>query len=182
MSDSPKIVNPGYPAPTSDLTSRDAGSISDAIIHHTAGPKDQTPLDIDAFERTRGDVMIPYTYLIDDSGTIYSGRPPLAVSAASFGRNRQSIAICLIGDFQVDDAGYNGPPSVAALTSLYDLLLWVHRQYPSIIRTYPHGSISSMFYGGDSDYATECAGDELNAKVMDPGGIKSRIAAILQAH
>jgi hypothetical protein len=182
MSDAPKIVNPGYPAPMSDFTPRNTNTITDAIVHHTAGPKNQTPLEIDAFERNNGDVFMPYTYLIDNAGVIYSGRPADVVSAASFGRNQQSIAICLIGNFQAHDAGYNGPPSAAALISLYDLLLWLHRQYPSIIRTYPHGSIAAMFFGGDSDYATECAGDELSAKVMDPGGIKSRIAAILRAH
>ena len=178
----PQIVDPGYPAPTSPFTTRAESSISDLVVHHTAGPKSQTPLEIDAFERGRGDIGMPYTWLIDDAGTIYSGRPPEAVSAASFGRNRQSIAVCLIGDFQRDDPGFNGPPSDAALKSLYDLVLWAHHKYPSIIRTYPHGAISDMFFGGDSNYATACAGDQLDAKLMDPGGIKARVASVLQKH
>jgi hypothetical protein len=176
------IVVPGYPPPTDAFTMREASSVSDLVLHHTAGPKEQTPLEIDAFERTRGDIAMPYNYLIDDSGTVYTGRPPLAVSAASYGRNKQSIAICLIGNFQRDDPGFNGPPSAAALTALYDLVLLVHRQYPSIMRTYPHGAISEIFFGGDSDYATECAGDQLDEELMRPGGIKSRVAAILRRH
>jgi hypothetical protein len=173
------MVVPGYPPPTEPFTMRDASSITDLICHHTAGPKNQTPLEIDAFERARGDIAMPYNYLIDDAGTVYTGRPPLAVSAASYGRNQESIAICLIGNFQRDDPGFNGPPSHAALTALYDLVLLVHRQYPSIVRTYPHGKIADMFFGGDSDYATECAGDQLGESIP---GIKSRVAAILRKH
>jgi hypothetical protein len=168
------IVVPGYPPPTEAYTMRDASSIVDCVVHHTAGPKNQTPL-----ERTRGDIAMPYNYLIDDAGTVYTGRPTLAVSAASYGRNQESVAICLIGNFQRDDPGFNGPPSHAALTALYDLVLLVHRQYPSITRTYPHGAISDMFFGGDSDYATECAGDQLGESIP---GIKSRVAAILRKH
>jgi hypothetical protein len=176
------FVIPGYPPPTEAFTMRDASSITDLVCHHTAGPKNQTPLEIDAFERGRADdpdIYTPYTYLINDAGTVYTGRPPLAVSAASWGRNRESIAICLIGNFQRDDKGYNGPPSDAALTALYDLVLLVHKQYPSIVRTYPHGDIEKMFFPGDSDYGTECAGDELNESIP---GIKARVAAILRKH
>jgi hypothetical protein len=173
------FVIPGYPPPTEAFTMREASSIVDCVVHHTAGPKNQTPLEIDAFERTRDDIYTPYTYLIDDAGTVYTGRPPLAVSAASYGRNEESIAICLIGNFQRDDRGYNGPPSDAALTALYDLVLLVHKQYPSITRTYPHGAIEKMFFPGDSDYGTECAGDQLNESIP---GIKSRVAAILRRH
>jgi hypothetical protein len=177
------IIDPGYPPPLGQLTPRNASSITDCIVHHTAGPKNQTALEIDAFERTRGDIAMPYTYLIDDTGAIYSGRPALTVSAASFGRNRESIAICLIGNFQRDDPGYNGPPSVAALTSLYDLILWTHQRFHSINRTYPHESIAAIFFGGDDNYATECAGDQLNNELMKkPDGIKARVAAVLRNH
>ena len=178
----PTIVNPHYAPPTESLIPRSASSVTDLVVHHSASPKDQTVLEIDAFERANGDAMMPYTYLIDDAGVIYSGRPALTVSAASFGRNRESIAVCLIGNFQRSDSGFNGPPSQAALTSLYDLILWLHLQFPSINRTYPHGCIADLFFDGDPGYATECAGDQLDEKLMDPGGIKSRVAAVLQRH
>jgi len=170
------IATVNYPAPTSPFTPRSAGAITDFIVHHSAGPKSQTPMQIDAFERTEGDIYIPYTWLIDDKGTIYSGRPPEFISAASYGRNAESVAVCLIGNFQKDDKGYNGPPSTAALNSLYDLCLYAHKKYPSIIRTYPHGSIAHLFFEDDDNYATECAGDQLNALVP---GIKSRISKLL---
>ena len=174
-----KIIDPGYSDPTSPFTVRGDDAVTDFVVHHSAGPLNQTPLEIDAFERENGDIYMPYTWLIDNKGNIYSGRPVYAVSAATFGRNQESVAVCLIGNFERSSPGYNGPPSQEALASLETLCMWAHRQYPSIVRTYCHGDVAGLFYGGDSNYATLCCGDILRTQVA---GIKARIAAALIKH
>jgi hypothetical protein len=171
------FVEPAYPPPTGDFTPRPASAITDAIIHHTDGPQSQTPLEIDAFERSRGDIAMPYTWLIGPDGTIYTGRPPLVESAASYGRNEQSVAICVIGAFQEGTPEYNGPPTDAALDQLLELLVWVHRQYPTIERTIAHRDIAPMFYPDDQgDYSTACCGSVLYALLPD---IKAKVFAEL---
>jgi len=154
----PTIVDPGYSPPDGAFTLRTATSITDFIVHHSAGPTSQTPLEIDAFERGNGDIFMPYTWLIAADGTIFSGRPPSAMSAATYGRNAQSVACCLIGNFQQDDAGYTGQPTTAQMASLTSLCIWAHRQYPTIERTIAHGDVAALFYGGSGDYATACCG------------------------
>lgn len=161
----PTIVNVNYPAPTQGFTPRDISSVTDFVVHHSAGPLTQTPLEIDAYEREHGDIYMPYTWLIDAQGTIYAGRPALVISAATFGRNAQSVACCLIGNFQSNDPGFTGDPSSAQLAALQDLCTWAHRAYPAIDRTYAHGDVAALFYNGDSNYATECCGDRLRAQL-----------------
>jgi hypothetical protein len=171
------IVHVDYPDQAGPFSLRALSSITDFIVHHSAGPTSQTPLEIDAFERSRGDIYIPYTWLIGADGTVYDGRPITAISAASYGRNAQSVAVCVIGNFQENDAGYTGPPSDAQLNSLLSLCIYAHRTIPMIVRTYAHGDIAMMFYPQDpGDYSTACCGSVLRAKLPD---IKSKVAQAL---
>ena len=171
------FVDPGYPAPTGPFTQRTLASITDFIVHHSAGPTNQTPLEIDAFERSEGDIFMPYTWLIGPDGTIYTGRPADVVSAATYGRNAQSVAVCLIGNFQEGDPGFTGPPSDAQLDQLLELCVFAHRTYPSIERTLAHRDVAPMFYPNDeADYATACCGSVLYA---DLPGIKAKVVAEL---
>lgn len=162
------IVTPQYQGPLAPWTTRDQATITDLIVHHSAGPKSQTPQQIEAFEISRGDNGMPYTWLVDDAGVIYTGRPSYAVSAATYGRNVQSVAVCVIGDFQTDDGGFNGPISPAAWSSLCDLAVYAHRQIPSIVRTIAHRDVAGLFYPNDTaDYATACCGDQLYARLPE---------------
>ena len=77
-----------------------------------------------------------------------------------------SVDVCLIGDFQSDDHGYNGPPSKAQIDSLVEWLVYVHKQIPSITRTCGHGDLMD----------DACPGDVV--KLMLPS-IKSRVFAEL---
>lgn len=172
----PTITQVSYPPPLNVLTPRTPADITDIIVHHTDGPKDQTPLEIDAEERPRGYSMMPYGYLIADDGVIFKGRPDLVRSAASFGRNPQSIAVCLIGAFEKNTLEYNGPPSQAAVKSLITLGAWLHKAYP-IVRTIGHCEIAPLFYPDDEgDYSTACPGDVLFAMLPS---IKEAIADLL---
>jgi hypothetical protein len=162
----PSIVQVQYPPPAFAMTSRERSSITLAIVHHTAGPLAQTPLEIDQEHRNIGDSMVAYNNLIDEHGTIYSGRPYDYDSAAAFGENEDSIDVVLIGNFQPGADGYTGPPSDAALQALTQYLIWIHLQFPSISRTIGHRDIAPLFYPNDEgSYSTACPGDDLYAKL-----------------
>jgi N-acetylmuramoyl-L-alanine amidase len=138
--------------------------MTDIIIHHSAGSPSQTPLDIDAEHRARGMDMIGYNCIIGPEGTVYSGRPLLFIPAAAYGRNAESINICVLGNFQSDDPGYTGVPTSAQIQSLTDLCVQLHHQHPYVVRTIGHRDVAPMFYpSNEGDYATACPGDKLYA-------------------
>jgi hypothetical protein len=158
-------INPVYNPASGPFVKRSADMITDVIIHHTDGPSDQTPLQIDAFERSRGDIYMPYGRLIGPDGKAYTGRPDLVESAASYGRNPVSIAVCVIGDFQ------DAEPTDAAWTTLCEVVLDLHKRYLSIVRTYGHRDIEDMFYSSDpnkaADFGTLCPGNRLEARLPE---------------
>lgn len=160
------FVQPQYPQPSGPFTPRPRAGVTDFIVHHSVGPKDQDPLQIDAMERARADhfIYMPYNFLIPGSGTIVVGRPLDVVEGASYGRHMEALSVCVLGDFQRDDPGYNGPPEPAQLEALFQLRLWAQVQVPSLCRTYWHGDIGRRFYPDDlAEYATACCGNELIA-------------------
>lgn len=160
-----KILPVSYPT-LGQMTPRPLSVISDFIIHHSAGNPNQTPLEIDAEHRAIGDACIAYNWVISPNGSVYAGRPVNFVPAASFGRNSQSVNVCLTGNFEHGDSGYTGPPSQAAMTSLMDLCLWAHKQYPTIVRTIGHRDVATLFYPKDTaPYSTACPGSELYTEI-----------------
>lgn len=158
------ILSPPYPTP-GHMTPRDEKDITDLIIHHTAGPVHQTVEEIDAEHRAIGDAMIAYNWVIVPDGTVYVGRPAGFVPAASYGRNTQSLAVCLVGNFEKGDPGFTGPPSAAQVASLISLGKMIHQRFPHIVRTIGHNQVASLFYGGSGDYATLCPGSLLIAQL-----------------
>jgi N-acetylmuramoyl-L-alanine amidase len=163
------IVHVDYPPPLFAMTPRALSSITDLIIHHTAGSPTQTPLEIDQEHRNLNppDAMIAYNYVIGEDGTVYDGRPIDVYSAASYGRNAESVAVVLTGNFQEGAPG-SSLPTDAQITSLKLAALYLHIQIPSITRTYGHGDIAKMFYPDNTaPYATECPGTALEAKIPD---------------
>jgi|HubBroStandDraft_6_1064221.scaffolds.fasta_scaffold02059_9 N-acetylmuramoyl-L-alanine amidase len=147
------IVQPAYPPLNGEPAYRDLSVVVDEIIHHSAGPTTQTVLDIDAFHRARGYVMIGYTLIIGADGTVYQGRPLEMVPAAAQGFNTISVDICLIGNFQPDDPGYTGMPTAAQIQSLKDASVYVHQKCPNIERTLGHRDLMSDACPGDLLYA-----------------------------
>jgi N-acetylmuramoyl-L-alanine amidase len=155
------IVSVAYPTP-GDMSPRQLVAITDEIIHHSAGNPNQTPLEIDAEHRARGMAMIGYNYVIAWDGTVYAGRPVGFVPAAAYGRNTESINICVLGNFQGDDPGYTGEPTKFQLGSLMNLSLYLHHQFPSIVRTIGHRDVATFFYpNNESNYSTACPGEDL---------------------
>jgi hypothetical protein len=151
-----------YPKPGVNYAARQVSNITDFIIHHTAGSVSQTVLDIDAEHRAKGMAFIAYNWIISPQGTIFQGRPIWWVSSASYGRNQQSVAACLIGNFESGDPGYTGRPTGAQLDALNRLAVLSHIHIPSISRTIGHRDVAPLFYPHDTaPYSTACPGDQL---------------------
>ncbi len=154
------IVHPNYP-PFGTMTPRATSDITDLIIHHSDGPLDQTPLDIDQEHRNEGWAGIGYNYVITPDGTIYKGRPDDVIPSAAYGRNEQSVNVCLIGGFE-PGPGCTGVPTSSQLNSLKSLIVSLHKTYPSIVHTIGHRDVATMFYPNDTaNYATACPGQRL---------------------
>jgi N-acetylmuramoyl-L-alanine amidase len=153
---------PAYPTPGDNYATRQISDITDFIIHHSAGSVNQTPLDIDTEHRAKGMAFIAYNWVISAQGTIFQGRPIEWVSAASYGRNQQSVAVCVVGNFESGDSGYTGRPTNDQLDALNRLAVLSHIHIPSIARTIGHRDVASLFYPTDTaPYATACPGDQL---------------------
>lgn len=153
---------PLYLPPGVNYAQRPISTITDFIIHHSAGSPDQTPLEIDAEHRARGMAFIAYNWIITKDGTLYQGRPIGWVSAANYGRNQQGVAVCLTGNFESTDPGFTGDPTPEQVQSLCGLATSAHIHLTSIERTIGHRDIETLFYPGQSDsYGTACPGSEL---------------------
>lgn len=153
------IQHPAYPQADTALVDQTA-TRQYLVYHHTAGNLTQTPLEIDAEERSGGKYsFIPYNYLVDHEGNIYEGRPLQFLSAATYGANSLSVAVCAIGNYEAADAGYTGPPSAALISGLTDIGVYLHQQIPSIELTTWHNWIGENV--AVPHYSTACCGSEL---------------------
>lgn len=155
------IKQPEYPPWNGSPAYRDLSEVTAFIIHHEAGPRDETPEAVDAQHRAQGWAGIGYTWVIGEDGTIYQGRPMNMVPAAAQDMNTESVDVSLTGNFQSDDPGYTGPPTAAQILALKQLCLWAHQpeQGLSLMRTIGHRDVAII--KGDPSVATACPGNEL---------------------
>lgn len=155
------IEQPTYPA-FGYMAPRSLSQITDLIVHHSDGPSDQSPLEIDQEHRNEGWAGIGYNYLINGSGTVFKGRPDDVVPSAAYGRNTPSVNVCLLGDFEPGTEGFESSVPEAQLQALKDLSVYLHQLYPSIVRTIGHRDVATIFYPNDpGDYSTACPGQVL---------------------
>lgn len=159
------IQQPAYPPITGSPDYRQLSQVTSFIIHHEAGPWDETPLQVDAQHRSQGWVMIGYTWVIGKDGTIYQGRPMNMVPAAAQDMNTVSVDVSLTGNFEPSAQGYCGSPTAAQIQSLKELCLWAHQQIPSISQTIGHRDVATIM--NDPSVATACPGDTLYALIPD---------------
>src|SRR2546427_820264 len=131
--------------PRSPYTPRDVASIRWIVLHHSAGPADQTPESIARFHiETRGWSGIAYNYLIYEDGRIFAARPLDVVPACVKGHNEESLCICFVGDFSTRPPS---PPAIAAGVWLTHLL---RNAYTQIVGVRGHREMP--------DQATPCPG------------------------
>ena len=166
------ISEPRYPLPAFPLIERPLSAVTDCIVHHSAGAPGQSALSIDAEHRARGFAEIGYHFVVQPDGSVERGRALREVPAAAYGRNYESVDVCLTGDYDAT------VPTAAAMTSLLELLVQLHHELP-ISRTIGHRDVATTFYPADTaPYATDCPGGELEALLPE---LRAKIAARLQA-
>lgn len=97
------------------------------VIHHAGfpeGDKDSSAEEIHKFHReVNGWAGIGYHYVIRKDGTIEQGRKPLAVGAHAYQHNKNSVGICVAGNFDVAKI------KAAQLDSLKLLTAWLCQKY-----------------------------------------------------
>ena len=114
------------------------------FVHHSAGPKSQTPRQIQNYHMdSRGWSDVAYSWLVDDNGTIYEGRGWGIAGGHTRGWNFRSHAVCYIGNTEL----YR--PSEAALRGIKTVIDEHAKRYHGFVS--PHRRVSS----------TACPGREL---------------------
>lgn len=114
-------------------------------IHHSASPRDTTTFDdIERWHRARGWNGCGYNYVIDGQGKVYIGRDEGSQLAACPGHNKDSIAICVCGNFEEEK------PNQPQLVRLRLMVSNLRNDYPGI-----------QLVGHNELKATACPGKNL---------------------
>lgn len=83
------------------LKRRKLEDITAIVLHHSAGHGSIE--DVDRIHRKRGYACIGYHYYITRDGELHGGRPIEYIGAHAKGHNKDTIGICLEGDFRKDE-------------------------------------------------------------------------------
>lgn len=112
------------------LKRRKYEDINAIVLHHSAGRG--TIEDVDKIHRQRGYTCIGYHYYITRDGKIHNGRPIEYIGAHAKGHNKNTIGICLEGDFRKDK------PTAEQLEILKTLVKVLFKEVPTIKTIYNH--------------------------------------------
>ena len=127
------------------------------VIHHAGfpdGDKDSSAEDIHKFHRdVNGWAGIGYHYVIRKDGTIEQGRRPNMIGAHAYGHNKNSVGICVAGNFNVAK-----PPRVQ-MDSLKLLTAWLCQRYKL------NPMRKGVIVGHRDCNDTACPGDNLYRKL-----------------
>ena len=96
------------------------------VVHHAGMSKDKdtTAAAIHKFhQETNGWAGIGYHYLIRKDGMIEQGRLPDMIGAHAYGHNKNSVGICLAGNYDI------GKPPEIQVDALKELTAWLCRKY-----------------------------------------------------
>jgi hypothetical protein len=93
------------------------------VVHHSASDRGATVSEIERWHRQRGWDDIGYHWLVDADGIIWQGRAEHLIGAHARGVNNESIGICCIGNFELEE------PSAAILDSLIRLSAGIAARY-----------------------------------------------------
>lgn len=97
------------------------------VIHHAGFPdadKDSSTEEIHKFhQETNGWAGIGYHFVIRKDGTIEQGRKLNAVGAHAYQHNKNSVGICVSGNFEISK------PNRAQMDSLKLLTAWLCQKY-----------------------------------------------------
>lgn len=93
------------------------------IIYHHSANNGWTSENIHEAHKNKGWNGIGYHYYIRKDGVIYKGRPEKAEGAHTKGQNKESIGICLEGNFEEDRL------TLEQVESLYELSVYISLKY-----------------------------------------------------
>ena len=93
----------------------DSGNKPKYLVYHHTASSEATPKDINKNHVEKGWDGIGYHFYIRKDGTIYRGRPEETIGAHVYQRNRDTLGICLEGNFE------NEKPSDSQIESLVKL-------------------------------------------------------------
>lgn len=152
------------------------------IIHHSGGtvlnPKadtsHHTAEGIEKQHLSQGFEGLGYQYVIHFDGEVWAGRPEHFHAAHTVDHNKNSIGICLAGNFDVT------LPSEAQINSLKKLLLEIQSRYPNITNKeiYPHRKFATKSCYGvklEDDW-----GSKLLVETQSKAEIKRQITDLLE--
>ena len=78
--------------------------IKKIIVHHSASSRDKTtPAQIHQWHVDRGWGLIGYHWVITGDGSLHVGRKESSKGIHTVGHNRDSIAICVTGNFETEE-------------------------------------------------------------------------------
>lgn len=127
------------------------------VIHHAGFPdadKDSSAEEIHKFhQEVNGWAGIGYHYVIRKDGTIEQGRKPLAVGAHAYQHNKNSVGICVAGNFDI------GKPNREQMDSLKLLTAWLCQRYKL------NPMKKGVIVGHRNLNDTDCPGDNLYSKL-----------------
>ena len=159
------------------------GSVSNyyniVVIHHTDGPQDASPIEVQKEHLDKKLSDIGYHYIIDSDGVVYEGRELQFIGAHVTGGNSGKIGIVLTGNFQSGQDIWSSiknfvqgamptQPTSAQIDSLKNLISALDSAY------------GIEFVGGHRDYVsvgmaeqgTSCPGDSLYEILVEESIIK----------
>lgn len=128
------------------------------VLHHTASYS-ISPESINEMHKEKGWAGIGYHFYIRKDGTIYRGRPEEAIGAHAIGRNRDSLGICLEGNFE--NEYLTGPQ----LESLEKLSLELILKY-NISEIIGHRDVYSTLCPGEN-FPIENIKNEIGEKIVN---------------
>jgi hypothetical protein len=104
------------------------------VLHHWGGPPPASREVAHKAFVSRGYSGIAYNAIVTASGDVWVGRPESERSAATYGLNERSVAICLLGNFdRGNEGGERGRPprpTDAQIGAAGRELLGMLRRYP----------------------------------------------------
>lgn len=123
--------------------------IKKIIIHHSASSKDLTTVkNIKKWHKEKGFSDVGYHWMIDGEGRQWQGRPEHIKGAHCKGSNKNSIGICVFGNFDVE---VTSEKQIDTLTTLLEDLFETYGLNYSDV--YPHCELARK--------PTACPGHDL---------------------
>ena len=122
--------------------------INSIVIHHSQNRKNFKEIkNLHINEYKQDD--IGYHFVVDKQGNILNGRDIRKIGAHVYNHNKNSIGICLIGNFDIQIPNKEQINSllklIKELKSKYDIEeIKMHREFPNVSKTCPGKNFSLL--------------------------------------